>query len=285
MKKFSPAKIIKEAISPYNQYCDGFKSPGASGKGYITSLILSIGRSHINFNHKGSQILDSIVAFDRAEVNNAYIGQINMTIVSSFCGPNGLIWGYDLARPKDLKTKHPLAPSFVHQRKKKIPVYSAKGLQKASLSLFGSVEKKRFPFLPGAHVPCAGRHFTIKGPKHIYCAVAIGIPEDRSISAALLMEDAGELKERKMEKGVSRILKNIAESIVLIGENQNVKYKEIFVDLKHEKVKKNEIGCILVAMPYFTLAKWAVPKYKSIEKMMLTDWEKATRDKFLDKNP
>ena len=42
-------------------------------------------------------LLDDIVAYDRAEANDAYIGQINMETASSFCGIAGQVWGYDLA--------------------------------------------------------------------------------------------------------------------------------------------------------------------------------------------
>jgi len=281
--KFSPEKNLKEAISPYNQYCDGFKSPGGNGKSYISSLILSIGKTPKTFSHKGSIILDSILAYDNAEISSAYIGQINMTIVSSFSGPNGLIWGYDLAKTSNLKKKHHLIPSFLKHKGRKVYIYDVQPLLEASLQLFGSNKKKHFPFLPGAHVPCAGRHLVINGPAHIYSAIGIGIPKNRSKSASLLMEDVGKLNTLGVEKSKKEILKNIAESILIIGKNQEIVFKELFVGLKNKKIGKNEIGCGLVVMPYFTLARKAVVDNnpKKMMKISLRQWKKLSKSFFI----
>lgn len=284
MINFLPEKILKEAISPYNQYCDGFKSPGATGKGYVTTLILSIGETPQKFSHKGSQVLDSIIVYDKAEVESAYIGQINMTIVSSFLGLNGLIWGYDIAKSSNLKRKHPLAPSFVKEKERRIPIYDAKPLEKAALELFGSNKKRHFPFLPGAHVPCAGRYFTVKKPTHIYCAAAIGIPKDRSSSAALLMEDLGELANSEVKTLKKEILKNLAESVISVGKNQKIIFKEIFVSLIDKKIKKGEMGCSLVVIPYFTLAKKAIVDNDTNKmiKISLKQWEEKSKEFFIE---
>lgn len=283
MIKFSPEKNLREAISPYNQYCDGFKSPGGSGKGYISSLILSIGKVPRLFSHRSSGVLNSILAYDNAETNSTYIGQINMTIVSSFSGPNGLIWGYDIARVSNLKRKHPLAPSFLEKKGTKIFIYDAKPLLEASLQLFGSNKKKHFPFLPGAHVPCAGRFLIVDDSTHIYSAIGIGIPKDRSRSASLLMEDVGKLNTSEIEKEKKKILKNIAESILVIGKNQKIVFKELFIALKDKKIGKDEIGCALVVMPYFTLAKKAVlnDNPKMMMKISLAQWKKLSKKFFI----
>jgi len=78
--------------------------------GYLTALIMGFGSFPKTFSHKGSEVLDSVLAYDRAEVEDIYLGQINMSLVSSFSGPEGLIWGYDCARkaeeawsPKSIK--------------------------------------------------------------------------------------------------------------------------------------------------------------------------------------
>ena len=91
-----------------------------------------------------------IAAFNTAEVNGTYIGQINMINVSSFSGPLGAIWGYDLAPPDDLRgklwfhvhedphdmfTPNPQSPP-------KVPVYDIEPLLKASQSLFGTVSHR-----------------------------------------------------------------------------------------------------------------------------------------------
>ena len=283
MIKFLPEKNLREAISSYNQYCDGFKSPGGSGRSYIGSLILSIGEVPRLFSHKSSGVLNSILAYDKAETNSAYIGQINMTIVSSFSGPNGLIWGYDIAWASNLRKKHPLAPSFLEKKGTKIFIYNAKPLLEASLQLFGSNQKKHFPFLPGAHVPCAGRFLVVDGPTHIYSAIGIGIPKDRSRSAILLMEDVGKLNTSEVEKEKEKILKNIAESILVIGENQKIVFKELFIALKDKRIGKDKVGCGLVVMPYFTLAKKAVldNNPKKMMKISLAQWKKLSKKFFI----
>ena len=70
-----------------------YLNPGASGLGYIATLKLSVGHLIADMDF----VLEGIVSYDRAEKNDAYIGQINMVTASSFCGLNGAIWGYDLA--------------------------------------------------------------------------------------------------------------------------------------------------------------------------------------------
>ena len=42
-------------------------------------------------------MLQGIVAYDRCEKNDAYIGQINMITVSSFTGPNSGVWKFEAA--------------------------------------------------------------------------------------------------------------------------------------------------------------------------------------------
>ena len=92
--EFSPKKILESSLSPYDLYCLGYPQQN----GYITAPVLSIGVAKETFSHVGSKVLDSIIAYDRAETQETYICQINMIIVSSFVGPQGLIWGYDLAK-------------------------------------------------------------------------------------------------------------------------------------------------------------------------------------------
>lgn len=276
----STKNILKGAISPYDYYCDGFKSPESSGKNYIGALVLSVGKSPRQFSHEGSDILDSIVAYDTAEAESAYIGQINMTIVSSFLGPQGIIFGYDIAKT-DYKKE---GIGFVG--KEKIPVYSAKTLEQAAVSLFGTKDEKHFPFIPGSHVPCAGRYLIKEGPAHIYCAVAVGISENREKNAVLLMEDIGNLIGDDIEKQKDKIKRDIAESVLNIGNIQKIKYKEILVGFKDIKVGNGEFGCALVAMPYFSLAKKAIVD-NDVEKIValnLKEWENACRSYFLYKN-
>ena len=82
------AEIIdKTAIGPFQNYSDGYGNPGATGNGYISVLKVSTGA----VEKTDDALLDGIVAYDRAEANDAYIGQINMVTASSFCGLAGAL--------------------------------------------------------------------------------------------------------------------------------------------------------------------------------------------------
>jgi len=273
---FSKNQIINSAISPFEQYCVGYPGKG----NYLTSLVMGIGNFPQTFSHPGSKLLDSIVAYDRAEISDTYIGQVNMSIVSSFCGPQGLIWGYDIAQEEG----YPL-PSFLFPDKIKefegIKIRNGKNLRKASKALFGGNGQFHFPLLPGTHVPCAGRFYYKTGPTYLYAANAIGIPKNRNKSACLLMEDVGEIinKNESIESVKEKIIINIIRSVLEIGKNQKINYEEIFFDLISKDIKSNTIGCALVSMPYFLLAKKALTK--NLTTQTLTDWTKEAQNNFL----
>ncbi len=273
---FSKNKIISSAISPFNQYCTGY--PGV--KNYITALVLGIGSFKKTFSHPGSNLLDSIMAYDKAETDSAYLGQINMSIVSSFCGPQGLIWGHDIVKEEGFNL-----PSFFSAKKlgldKKIKIRSGKNLRKAALALLGSNEERHFPLLPGTHTPCAGKFLYKEGPCQIYAANAIGIPENRNKSACLFMEDVGEIignkKETEEQKG--EIFAGAVKSVLAIGKNQNILYKEIYVDLITREIPVNQMGCALVAIPYLLLAQNAITE--NLENINLKNWVEKTKKYFL----
>lgn len=262
--------MLKNALSPYDNYCDGFGPNHSSGNDYVLAVVLGVGKAKMQFNHEGSKLLDEINAFDLAEVDGPYIGQINMSIVSSFCGPQGMIWGYDLAKATNLysRPERGTFPSFVEEpdTNKKIPVYSILPLVNSAEALLGNVTEKKFILRPGAHVPCAGKNIKKEGPGIIYSAIAIGIAEDRDKEACLIMEDIGEIPihEGKTQNLLNRyqdlIYTNLVKSVLQIGRNQRVKYKEIFVGLKSIHMDEGEIACSLVACPYLTLAKNAIFK-------------------------
>lgn len=275
---FLKDKIIQSAISPYDNYCVGYHG----GKNYLTALILSFGTFKKTFNHKGSEILDNTIAFDKAEISEAYLGQINMTIVSSFCGPQGLIWGYDLVKNEDVS---PFMFSSKIQKDLKefgdIKIKNGENLKKAAKALFGTNKERHFPFLPGTHVPCAGRFYIRPGPTILYGTVAIGIPKNRERSACLLMEDVGEItgSKRVLKSMKEKLMINAAKAVLEVGQSQKINYQEIFIDFLAERVKVDEIGCILVAMPYFLLAKKALNK--NLLNQDLEAWIKNSQANFL----
>ena len=258
-----------KAISLHKYYCAGYGNPGNVGSGHILGVVLSTSSVKRHLSHPGSQGLDNILAFDSAEIQNTTLGQINMITVSSFCGPTGYIWGYDIAPHPKLHQSHPLAP-----KDSPIPVYSASPLLEATRHLFGSVSSPAFPLLPGSHVPCAEKSLIVPGPAHIYSAIGIGIPKNRAAHACLLMEDVGYVTSPNSYRA---IIKSLAQSLLDVGQNQQVSYKEIFVEIDHLPITKNHIGCALVAAPYFALAKKAIPKagFTSLSKTSLTNWKKS----------
>jgi len=253
-------------IGPYEEHCVGFgdhTSCGADNRGnYLLAVCMGTGTAPRRFHHIGSNIPDSIIAFDSAEVDLMCLGQINMSRVSSFCGPQGLIWGYDVARSPNIHDKR--SPGIEHietDGAAAVPVYSIWPLIEAARKLFGTRDQPCFPIKPGSHVPCAGDKKLIDGPGHIYSAIGIGIAKHRTKDACVLMEDLGEIPfpipEKEQNAYKEMVLRQVANSIIAIGDNQNVEYSEILTGVRDTVVKPNEIGCALVAAPYFLLARRA----------------------------
>lgn len=255
MNILSKEDILRNTISPYDQYCSGYSGDGP----YLVALVIGQGIFAKTFSHAGSNLLDSIVAYDRAEIAGAYIGQINMITVSSFCGPQGLIWGYDIAKtdcsPISFLSDKDLVPFSG------ITIKNGASLHNAAKMLFGTNSDRHFPFLPGSHVPCAGKFRYFEGPTVIYSAVAIGIPKNRENDACLFMEDVGEFTLMNGDNSTMQMMRrltiNMIQSVLEVGHNQKVEYKEILVDVNYRTVKSGEIGCALVAAPYFHIARRA----------------------------
>lgn len=271
---------LSGAISPYEDYCYGFSNPGNSGENYILTFHLGVGTSDFSLVHPGSEVLAEIDAFDKAEVDGTNIGQINMIIVSSFCGPMGVIWGYDIAFHPQLRETNPFNISgIINADNSEIPIYSIDPLIDATRRLFGTIDDPRFPIKPGAHVPCAGKNIKRKGPGHIYSAIGIGISKNRENDACLLMEDMGLMNvdsndNKSLYAYKQTIVEKMAKSILKVGENQHVEYEEIFVGLTDLTMNYSEIGCALVAAPYITLAKNAIPKdTNDLSRLNLDEWE------------
>ena len=275
---FSKNQIIQNSIGPYTSYCVGHPGQG----GYFITLSLSIGIFPKTFSYYGSQVLDMILAYDKAETEEAFLGQINMSIVSSFVGPEGLIWGYDVAKEE---TVVPPGLSFLNteslESMKGIVIKNGENLRKAAKLLFGTKERLHFPFLPGSHVPTAGRFRIEEGPIYLYSAAAIGIPKERNRAACLLMEDVGKFEEYShLEEIKHKVMKSDIESILEVGKNQNVEYKEIFIDFIHKKIEIGEIGCAWVFMPYFRLARGAVTK--NLTTQTINEWGEESQKYFLE---
>ena len=134
-------RIDKTAISLYDRYCDGYAAPGAQGNGYISVLKVATG----TVTKTDDFLLDGIVAYDRAEATDAYIGQVNMLTASSFCGVAGQVWGYDLAQADIIHSgEQPKLFDVPQYDGSSLPVYDAQPLIDAGIALFGQEDDRRF---------------------------------------------------------------------------------------------------------------------------------------------
>jgi histidine decarboxylase len=270
------ATIVNGAIGPFDKYCDGYGNPGASGLGYICAMTLGIGMVEQDMD----DVLNGIVSYDRAETQGTYIGQINMMVASSFCGLNGALWGYDLARADEIASGRAKALFEISRHDlKNIPVYSAEPLLDAAARLLGTNKTRRFTLLPGAQVICAAKEYTSPGPKYIWSAIAISIAEDRTVDSCLFIEDAGEVTVEHsddLQTFGDELLRKIAQCAVRCGEDNDALYKEIWIGYRIRWIPEGKVGCALVAAPYLVLAKDAVPdgKPEVLLKMTISEWEK-----------
>ena len=82
----SLSKIVRTAVGPFETYCDGYGNPGANGTGYVSVITLHVGKvpKALRLAGQNGEGLDGTVAFDKAESSEAYIGQINLIVASSF---------------------------------------------------------------------------------------------------------------------------------------------------------------------------------------------------------
>jgi len=271
-------EIVEGAVGPFDEFCDGYGNSGATGNSYISVLKLETGTVEKRLDH----ILEGIVSYDRAEANGTYIGQINMIAASSFNGCNGAVWGYDLAKNEEI-ANGTLKPLFTKPRHDgvEVPVYSVEPLLDAGQRLFGTVDDRRFPIIPGGHAICAVKDETVLGPTAVWCAIALAIVEDPQQNSYLFIEDAGHGIPGDDEARVtflSQLMENVVESVLMCGEDQQVKYKEVFVGYKTEWTPEGHVGCALTCAPYVVLAKNAIPQGRrpaDLINMTISEWEKS----------
>ena len=205
-----------------------------------------------------------------------------MSVVSSFVGPEGLIWGYDIAKKDTIDLPPYLPPKTIKKRFSGYIVKNAENLRQALNALFGSNAEKHFPLLPGSHVPCAAKFKFATGPTCLYTAAGIGIPEDRNKNACLLMEDIGQIisVNSSIANAKQKISFGTINSILEVGKNQHINYRTIFIDVITKEIPTGEIGCALVAVPYFHLAKKAYNE--NLSKLNLEKWTLLKKKYFLN---
>ena len=268
--------VVQNAVGPFPDNCAGYMNPPAQGWGYIAALKLSIGTVEADMDEG----LDGIVSYDRAECEDAYIGQINMLTASSFCGVNGAVWGYDLARHDGLVNSL-IKPKMMLPRHDsvEIPIMPLDPLLDAAYRLFGSRDQKRFPPLPGAMVVCANKSQTVNPEREttIWCALAIAIADDRLTTANLFIENCSDTESTSREP-LENLERDIALSILRCGRDQDGRYREIFIGMKSQRIKHGTVGCALACAPYVTLPEKAIPrgmKASELTDLTLGEWEAA----------
>ncbi len=279
------SEIDKTAISPYSRYCDGYARPGAEGNGYVSVLKVATG----TVTKTSDFLLDDIVAYDRAEANGAYIGQINMETASSFCGLAGQVWGYDLA-VADVIAYNEQQPIFVAEQYdgSDLPVYDAQPLIDAGIALFGTESDRHFPPAPGSHLICANKSVTALRPQTgslqqgqaygVWCYIALSIAKDRDNAADLFIEDAGLWTKNDNPTDLKYFLEQhrqaVVWSIVACGKDQSVLYDRTYISHTYTIMKPGDLGTALTVAPYITLAQDAIPygDFNSLNNMTLSEW-------------
>lgn len=300
---FSFSEVVNGAVGPFGPYCMGYLNPGASGNGYINTMKLSVDKVNVQGLDPGTE---RIVSYDRCEKDDAYIGQINMLTASSFCGLNGALWGYHLAKA-DAIADGSLRPMFTYPgpyypdneklpKQGVVPVYPVAPLLDAAVRLFGrmdkyqsgAIDRRRFPPMPGAHVVCANKNASHCGSCYVWSAIAIAITEDRNTAANLFIEDASVINAISTDSGdvlpspeqveavLNKSLHAVAKSMILCGQDQNVVFTKIFAGAKYIYVGADEWGCALACAPYLILARDAIPNGRpasGIIDLTISQWE------------
>ncbi len=279
-------KIDRLAISPFDDYCDGYGCPGAQGLGYVAALKVSTG----TVAKTDDVLLDKIVVYDKAECADAYIGQINMLTASSFCGLAGQIWGHDLAIHEDIhNNKIQPVLSLEQYNGDLLDVYDAAPLLDAAKNLFGTESSRRFPPLPGAHVICANKGVNSFRPREdrplkagegygVWSCIAISIAKDRDNCADLFIEDAGVWTKNDNEQDLKTFLddmrKSVVWSITECGQDSHVLFDRTYIGFSYSMMKPGEIGTAITVAPYVTLARKAIPStgFYGLNKMQLNEW-------------
>ena len=295
MNGMSLTDVVNGAVGDMPANCMGYMNPGATGSGYIATMKLSVDKVDVTGLDPGA---GGIVSYDRCEKDDAYIGQINMGTASSFCGVNGALWGLHLATANQIAngTLQPMftypGPAYPPDEKLPsqgvVPVYPVAPLLDAAERLFGRMDKsgdgeqdlRRFPPLPGAHVICANKDASGKGPGFFWSAIGIAIAADRESQANLFIEDTGvdttSTTPAQAEAALLTHVQAVAKSMVLCGQDQDVAFLSIYLGAKYIWTNADEWGCSLACAPYVVLAQNAVMKLgqpADLLEMTIDQWE------------
>ncbi len=232
--------LLSAAVGPHPAHCAG---AACLDEAHLLALVLGVGVAPRRYEALGACMLDRTVAFDLAEVDTANIGGINLTTVSSFLGPRGLLLGYDVGvSPQGVVTPLPASDGANEPR--------GDQLIDAAAALFGRHGEPRLPLYPGGLVPCAHRVFYAPGPVELFAAVGVGVPTDRRAEPCILMEDVGVFTAAL---GAASLRQAVELSVRAVAEVQDISLDRVFVALRRRQVPAGDMGCAMVACPYFLL--------------------------------
>ena len=243
--------LLLAAAGPHPAHCAG---AACLDEAHVLALVLGVGVAPRRFEAMGASMLDRTVAFDLAEMDTAIIGGINLTTVSSFLGPRGLLLGYDVG----VSLQGVVTPLPVNDGADEP---TGDRLIEAAEALFGRRGEPHLPLYPGSLVPCAHRVLYAPGPVELFAAVGVGIPTDRRAEPCLLMEDVGVFAAAL---GAASLRQAVEQSVRAVAEIQGIAVEHVFVALRRRQVPAGAMGCALVACPYFLLpGKARAPRWSS----------------------
>lgn len=302
---------VHGSIAPYAKECSAFlNAAGPANCHYLNVCKLSIGQVKIDIFPPGADDLtEGILAYDRAETNDGYMGQLNVVAASSFIGPGGCLWGYDLAN--NLEAREEWAFSKTTEWKTNYggtSVYKIDCLLEAGQRLLGSgplfneyyvpeqcrqpyardVQNIRFRIRPGEMTSAAVKSASTHQPGAIWSAIGVAIPQDEfaDTEARLFYEDAGSFAGDQPEASapewysqLERRMEAVAGTMVMNAKDQNIlKFKEIYIGFVMQVVKKGYYAEAITLSPYIRLASDAVSRAGGVQKiidMSISEWESA----------
>ncbi len=268
--KYDAAKVISEAVGHNQQFC----TPSHVGA-YITTLKLSVDTVPAK---EMDAITEVIVATNRCERNDAYMGQVNLFPHARFCGLEGAVWGLDLA-----KSDEPEEPLYMQAMPDgtEIPVVNIKPLLHATERLFGQYNQQRFPILPGANVLGSGRKAIAKGPTWTWAVIGVGIPANRDFGACFLVEDASAHGDYNTTEGeiigyLKGIQRKVTNGIALSAKDLDVALGKIYIGFKYVFTEPDQLGCAMACTPFVRLAEGAIPQgaqAADLQSLSISQWE------------
>lgn len=241
---------------------------------YVLAMNVAIAKRPLSRERDGvCDKLDEILAFDLAEVATMHMGCINLMTVSSFCGPQGLVWGLDLAKAELPK------PNVLDDEYGKCAVFDGDHLVAAARSLFGTLEEPRFNLAPGTRCPVAAKYVTAHGDGLLYATAAIGDARGKDGPMRFLMEDIGFVRPSSLPPSPNEVNAMITQRMVTatrqLARAQNHHCDAVHVHTRMLALNNGEVGCAGVFLPYIALAQYAVPEggIDAMKRMSTKEWE------------